>query len=77
MSDKGKFMIPSLERHRALAAIHPFIESKNIFSRGRSGAWRCEVANMDHSVAHGVEWVNRIVKREAFDELTYSGKRGC
>jgi protoporphyrinogen oxidase len=71
------YPIPSLERDKALAAIHPFLESKNIYSRGRFGAWRYEVGNMDHSVAQGVEWVNRLVKAESFDELTYLGKRGC
>ncbi len=71
------YPIPSLERDKALAAIHPFLESKNIYSRGRFGAWRYEVGNMDHSVAQGVEWVNRIVKGETFDELTYMANRGC
>ena len=32
---------------------------------------------MDHSVAQGVEWVNRIVLGEAAEELTYMAKRGC
>ena len=68
---------PSLERDQALATIHPFLESKGIYSRGRFGAWRYEVGNMDHSVAQGVEWVNRIVCGDAANELTYQAKRGC
>jgi protoporphyrinogen oxidase len=71
------YPIPSLERDGALAALHPFLESKDIYSRGRFGAWRYEVGNMDHSVAQGVEWVNRIVLDQRDDELTYLGKRGC
>jgi hypothetical protein len=71
------YPIPSLERDAALNAIHPFLESKDIFSRGRFGAWRYEVGNMDHSVAQGVEWVNRIVLGEKTEELTYLAKRGC
>jgi UDP-galactopyranose mutase len=71
------YPIPSLERDQALHTIHPFLESKNIFSRGRFGAWRYEVGNMDHSVAQGVEWVNRILTGDREDELTYLGKRGC
>jgi protoporphyrinogen oxidase len=71
------YPIPSLERDKALATIHPWLESKNIFSRGRFGAWRYEVGNMDHAVAQGVEWVNRVVLRDAENELTYVGKRGC
>jgi UDP-galactopyranose mutase len=71
------YPIPSLERDAALAAIHPWLESRDIYSRGRFGAWRYEVGNMDHSVAQGVEWVNRFVLGERDEELTYQAKRGC
>ena len=71
------YPIPSLERDPALRALHPWLESHDIYSRGRFGAWRYEVGNMDHSVAQGVEWVNRMVCGEAAEELTYLGKRGC
>jgi protoporphyrinogen oxidase len=71
------YPIPSLERDEALRAIHPYLESRDIYSRGRFGAWRYEVGNMDHSVAQGVEWVNRVLLDERKDELTYQGKRGC
>lgn len=71
------YPVPTLGRDAALAAIHPFLESNHIFSRGRFGAWRYEVGNMDHAVAQGVEWVNRIVLGDAGDELTYLGERGC
>ena len=68
---------PSLERDGALAVLHPWFESRDIYSRGRFGAWRYEVGNMDHSVAQGVEWVNRIVQDDRANELTYLAKRGC
>jgi protoporphyrinogen oxidase len=68
---------PSLERDEALRTIHPYLESKDIYSRGRFGAWRYEVGNMDHSVAQGVEWANRIVEGDVENELTYQAKRGC
>ena len=68
---------PSLERDRALTVLHPWLESRNICSRGRFGAWRYEVGNMDHSVAQGVEWANRVILGERDDELTYLAKRGC
>jgi UDP-galactopyranose mutase len=71
------YPIPSLERDAALNAIHPYLESNDIYSRGRFGAWRYEVGNMDHSVAQGVEWVNRIVLGEKDEELTYQARRGC
>jgi UDP-galactopyranose mutase len=68
---------PSLERDGALRTIQPWLESRDIYSRGRFGAWRYEVGNMDHSVAQGVEWVNRIVQDDRANELTYLAKRGC
>lgn len=71
------YPIPGLERDAALAAIHPYLESKDIYSRGRFGAWRYEVGNMDHSVAQGVEWANRIAQGDKDNELTYLAKRGC
>lgn len=71
------YPIPSLERDKALATVHPWLESQDIYSRGRFGAWRYEVGNMDHSVAQGVEWVNRVVQGDRENELTYLAKRGC
>ena len=68
---------PSLERDEALRTLHPWLESRDVYSRGRFGAWRYEVGNMDHSVAQGVEWVNRIVLDDRANELTYLAKRGC
>jgi protoporphyrinogen oxidase len=68
---------PSLERDEALRVLHPWLESRDIYSRGRFGAWRYEVGNMDHSVAQGVEWVNRVVQDDRANELTYLAKRGC
>ncbi|MEJ7811404.1 MAG: FAD-dependent oxidoreductase [Gemmatimonadaceae bacterium] len=71
------YPIPSLERDEALRVVHPYLESQDIYSRGRFGAWRYEVGNMDHSVAQGVEWVNRAVLGDRENELTYHAKRGC
>ncbi len=68
---------PSLERDAALATVLPWLESQHIYSRGRFGAWRYEVGNMDHSVAQGVEWVDRIILGDVANELTYLAKRGC
>jgi hypothetical protein len=68
---------PSLERDRAIATIHLYLEAQGIYSRGRFGAWRYEVGNMDHSVAQGVEWVDRVVCGDVPNELTYQAKRGC
>ena len=77
ISREYTYPIPSLERDAALKEIHPYLESKDIYSRGRFGAWRYEVGNMDHSVAQGVEWVDRILLGKHDEELTYQAKRGC
>src|SRR4051812_25204449 len=68
---------PSVERDGALRVLHPWLESRDIYSRGRFGAWRYEVGNMDHSVAQGVEWANRVIQDDVANELTYLAKRGC
>ena len=68
---------PSLERDSVLAEVQPWLEGQAISSRGRFGAWRYEVGNMDHSVAQGVEWVNRVVLGDSANELTWLAKRGC
>jgi protoporphyrinogen oxidase len=77
ISREYTYPTPSLERDGALKVLHPWLESKDIYSRGRFGAWRYEVGNMDHSVAQGVEWVNRILQNDVANELTYQAKRGC
>ena len=77
ISREYTYPLPGIERDVALRTIHPYLESRNIFSRGRFGAWRYEVGNMDHSVAQGLEWVNRMALGATEDELTYLAKRGC
>lgn len=62
---------------RAIRVLHPYLESHHVYSRGRFGAWRYEVGNIDHSVAQGVEWGDRIRLGQGADELTYSVRRGC
>ncbi|SNB45827.1 NAD(P)/FAD-dependent oxidoreductase [Geobacter sp. DSM 9736] len=55
------YPVPSLGRDAALAVINPFLESQGVYSRGRFGAWKYEVGNMDHSFMQGVEVVERIL----------------
>ncbi|CAM1510677.1 Fc.00g010120.m01.CDS01 [Cosmosporella sp. VM-42] len=52
---------PSVERNGALAEALPYLQSKNILSRGRFGAWKYEVGNQDHSFMQGVEAVDNII----------------
>ena len=58
------YPIPTLGRDKALAVLQPALLEKGIYSRGRFGAWRYEIGNMDHSVMMGVEAVNNIVAGE-------------
>ncbi|MFY9904260.1 MAG: FAD-dependent oxidoreductase [Terriglobales bacterium] len=58
------YPIPTLGRDRALGILQPALLEKGIYSRGRFGAWRYEIGNMDHSVLMGVEAANNIVAGE-------------
>ena len=58
------YPIPTLGRDAALEILQPALLDKGIYSRGRFGAWRYEIGNMDHSVMMGVEAVNNIVAGE-------------
>jgi len=52
---------PSLAREGVLAEALPYLQSKGIWSRGRFGSYRYEVANQDHSLMLGVECVDNIL----------------
>lgn len=56
-----EYPVPTLERDDALAVLQPFFMSRDVYSRGRFGAWKYEIGNMDHSVMQGVEVVDRIL----------------
>lgn len=63
------YPIPTLGRDQALAVLQPALLQQGIYSRGRFGAWRYEIGNMDHSVMMGVEAANNILsgnKEEVF-----------
>ena len=66
------YPVPTLGRDRALDVIHSFLEGNAIYSRGRFGAWKYEVGNMDHSFMQGVEVVDRILR--SGQEPTFNGK---
>lgn len=53
---------PFLGRDEVVDSALKYLESKGVYSRGRFGAWKYEVSNMDHSVMQGVELVDRLLK---------------
>lgn len=55
---------PSVDRDEILSVVIPWLESQGIYSRGRFGMWKYEVANTDHSLMQGVEVVNRLLLGE-------------
>jgi len=63
------YPIPTLGRDAALDILQPALLEKGIYSRGRFGAWRYEIGNMDHSVMMGVEAVDHIVSGK--EELVF------
>ncbi|MHC4481200.1 MAG: protoporphyrinogen/coproporphyrinogen oxidase, partial [Planctomycetota bacterium] len=52
---------PSRDRDARLEALAPSLEERHIFSRGRFGAWRYEVGNMDHSYLQGIQAARRVL----------------
>ena len=56
------YPVPTLKRDAALATIQPWLLEHDIYSRGRFGAWRYEIGNMDHAVKMGVDVARLLVK---------------
>ena len=52
------YPVPSLHRDRGLGGIQTTLLARDVYSRGRFGAWKYEVSNQDHSFAQGVEAVD-------------------
>ena len=52
---------PSLDRDNVLDIALPLLKKSNIWSRGRFGSYKYEVANQDHSCMIGVEAVDNIL----------------
>jgi protoporphyrinogen oxidase len=63
-SPEQTYPVPSVTRDAALGTIQPWLQSNDIWSRGRFGAWLYEVGNMDHSAMQGVEFVNHVLLGE-------------
>jgi protoporphyrinogen oxidase len=52
---------PHLDRDEALREALPWLKRKAIWSRGRFGSWKYEVANQDHSLMIGVEAIDNML----------------
>lgn len=52
---------PSVGRDAVLKQALPWLRKQNIWSRGRFGSYKYEVANQDHSLMLGVECVDNIL----------------
>jgi protoporphyrinogen oxidase len=62
------YPVPGLDRNAVLFPLLKELENGGIYSRGRFGAWRYEVGNMDHCLMQGVEFANCMAG--AGEELT-------
>lgn len=58
---------PFLGRDAVVDPVLRSFEAKSIYSRGRFGAWKYEVANQDHSFAQGYECVERLAVGGGFE----------
>lgn len=65
------YPVPSLGRDDALRRALPWLQQRQVWSRGRFGAWRYEVSNQDHSVMQGAEAVDAMLFGE--EETTLWG----
>jgi protoporphyrinogen oxidase len=62
---KYSYPTPTIDRDDILGEVIPYLEGRDIYSRGRFGMWKYEVSNTDHSLMQGVELVNRLLLGEA------------
>lgn len=59
------YPVPTMGRDAALRTIHPWLHEHQIMSRGRFGAWRYELGNMDHAVKMGIDVARRLAVGDA------------
>jgi len=72
-SEKKAYPTPSITRDDCLVPFLTQLFENNIYSRGRFGAWKYEVGNMDHSFMQGVEFVNTCMGYAEEMTLWYPG----
>eukprot|EP01066_Platyproteum_vivax_P009908 Platyproteum_vivax@DN4396_c0_g1_i1.p1 len=57
---------PYFGRNDVIIPLRKALEEKNIYSRGRFGAWKYEVGNQDHSFMQGLECVDHLLSKQSF-----------
>lgn len=62
------YPVPTLDRDPALRAIQPWLMQNGVYSRGRFGAWKYELGNMDHAVKMGID-VARLIAKDEPEEI--------
>lgn len=55
------YPVPTIGRDEVIEPASEYLETQGVYSRGRMGAWKYEVGNMDHSFMQGKEWVDKIL----------------
>lgn len=70
LADYG-YPVPTLERDVILESLLPGLERLGIYSRGRFGAWKYEVGNMDHCFMQGVEVARRVLTGSGEETLCH------
>ena len=61
MDIKYFYPVPTLDRDANLKIVQAALMKAGIYSRGRYGAWKYEISNMDHCFMQGVEAVDNIL----------------
>ncbi|MCW3841179.1 hypothetical protein ONA70_13815, partial [Micromonospora yasonensis] len=54
------YPVPTLGRDAALDVVQRWLAGRDIVSTGRFGGWRYEEGNMDHAVAAGFRFADRV-----------------
>lgn len=68
------YPVPTRGYYNITASMLKQLESDRVYSRGRFGAWRYDVANQDHSFMQGLEVADRLVYDR--QEYTLHGQMG-
>lgn len=61
---------PTVNRDKVLKILK-ILDKQNIYSRGRFGAWKYEVANMDHVFMQGVEIIDKLLLNQEEKTIWY------